>query len=155
MNAILKLVVDDETRRSIREIILGEAKSLARSLIDATVQEEMRSVVSKLEDRYLKSEWLFKGLVRESILTVLNDKWHSEIVGRIDNIFTQKAEAFVASAVEKAAKWVVAEAVTKEFEAKGKAVVTEAMNRIIMAPSFREVIRNAVQAELANQGKGW
>lgn len=47
MKLTLTALFDDETRAQIRESVLGEARGIARSVLDKTVIEEMRRLVDK------------------------------------------------------------------------------------------------------------
>lgn len=47
MKLTLTALFDDDTRAQIRESVLGEARGIARSVLDKTVIEEMRRLVDK------------------------------------------------------------------------------------------------------------
>lgn len=75
MKIFITALLEEETRKQIREAILGEARGIARSVLDQTVTVELKRIGATLHDRYAKNDWLMKGMVKEILTEVLNNNW--------------------------------------------------------------------------------
>jgi signal recognition particle GTPase len=95
MQFTLKALLDEESRKEIRAVILGEARTLARNLIDETVTGELKRILGKLEERYRNNDWLMKGMVREVLKEIIEQHYDS-----IHNKIEVSAVAAVESAVQ-------------------------------------------------------
>jgi hypothetical protein len=71
----LNAIIDDDTRKQIRKALLEEVKGITRAILDETVTIELKRLVESLQERYVKNDWLLKGLVKEVIGDIV--KGHS------------------------------------------------------------------------------
>ena len=114
-------MVDEDTRKRIREVILGEAKAFTREQVNATVASELARILKHHIEKFTDTKYKLQDLVKVAVKELVQDTWGT---------ISQKIDA----AVE---------------EAADKAVVRKLKNKTVWeAKSQDDYIRNIVRLEL-------
>lgn len=81
MKFILSALIDDETRKSIREMVLGEAKATARAEIDTAVKAEIQRIAATLNQQlHDRNNWRLVSIVTEAVRSILTvDYWNDKV----------------------------------------------------------------------------
>lgn len=75
MKLTLTALFDDDTRAQIKEQVLGEARSIARSAIDNEVNAEIKRVGRSLYQRWTNPDWTVQDQMRKAIKEAVLDRW--------------------------------------------------------------------------------
>lgn len=122
MSAFFKalITVDDETRKAIKEIILGEARALSRDMVDQEVVKEIKHRLSNLSENTLAT--YIRNAVANVVRSELTNSWSAigkEVQTGIDNCVAQRFERSLTDAVKRI------------FREEIRALIREEMRRVI------------------------
>lgn len=98
---ILSVIIDEETRSDIREIILDQARGIARSVMDQTIVKEVERLMntSFMNKIAASSDVRFQQVMRDAITS----RW-SEVNEKITQAVTVAIEAAAIKVVEQKLK---------------------------------------------------
>lgn len=100
MQLTLKALFDEDTRKQLREVILGQAKSIARSELTEVIRAELEKKIALFLERITSQDrWgsspPVSNLLTEAIGRVIQNKW-SEIGSKIDAAMQKAADTVIA-----------------------------------------------------------
>jgi hypothetical protein len=142
----LNVLCDEEFRKQIKQAVLNQAKSLARSEVDLTVKAEVSRLAAKLfQDQ---PSWLLKSIVLEAVRAIIGSSW-----GEIGKMVEEKAAEIIRHTVfeevESAVRGAVVKAVNDEVKKKMKAkTIWDAQGQ---ADFLRAMVREEVARLAANE----
>lgn len=104
----MKALFDEETRKQIREAVLGEARSIARSAVDLEINKEIKRIGTTLFEKYVGSgyngkpagEELIRGVIRD----MMTQTWNTTRQMLLDEVKKQ-IEAQIAQKMKTLTVW--------------------------------------------------
>lgn len=104
MNFKITALIDAETRKEIRELILSEGRALARELVSATMSDEVKRIVGALNQKAVQNPWQMQGIFRDAISNMIKNQW-GEVGERIQQAIDDAAEKKVAAMLKNKTVW--------------------------------------------------
>lgn len=79
----LRALFDEQTRKELRDAVLGEAKTVARNEIDAAIREEVKRIGADIGSRLRDAtDWRVKNMLVEAVQQVLTPSyWQDNKIG--------------------------------------------------------------------------
>lgn len=108
MQIRITALFDEETRKQVREAVLGEVKAIARSVIAGTIEDEIKRIVGK----YIENP--YGGGFSRKMDDILDRAIKSAFLGAGWEPLTKKLEEFILDRVTKLS--VRKQEIAKDFE---------------------------------------
>jgi hypothetical protein len=139
MQITMKALLDDETRKEIREAVLGEARGVARSEVDLTINREVARLAALLSQELSLTDpsYRTRSLITEVVRNVLTSGWEN---------LSKQIEAVVVSKMEDALRGPIEKAIEKAAE-RNIAEKLKAMT-VWKAEGQDQYVRKVVRSEL-------
>lgn len=79
----LRALFDEQTRKELRDAVLGEAKTVARNEIDAAIRDEVKRIGADIGSRLRDAtDWRVKNMLVEAVQQVLTPAyWRDNQIG--------------------------------------------------------------------------
>lgn len=79
----LRALFDEQTRKELRDAVLGEAKTVARNEIDTAIREEVKRIGADIGSRLRDAtDWRVKNMLVEAVQQVLTPSyWQDNKIG--------------------------------------------------------------------------
>lgn len=104
MHFKMTAMLDEETRKAIRETLLGEAKGAARSEAQALFHKEMKDTLQRTLSNFTNNSWNMRSMATEALTNIFKDQWtdiSKTIRETIKTEMTNQMAAIAEVAVEK------------------------------------------------------
>jgi hypothetical protein len=101
MKLTLTALFDDETRKQVREEVLGEARKIARSVIDLEVGAEVKRLGQNLQTRILGNDYQAHLRLKEVVKDVITAHWEPTVKPMLEELIKALAEKAVDRLVAK------------------------------------------------------
>lgn len=104
MRLNLRAELTEEDRKQIREIVLGDARAVARNLIDDEIRAEVKRVIVAIASKF-ENSWPFKNEISNTIKSIFRERWHDInqiLIETVHDTMRLEMATVVKNAVEKA-----------------------------------------------------